>query len=276
MSYCTSCGKQAGEGSSFCQDCIDKVSNIRSDLQSSPASSAITDQEYDAFIGNNAEKYLTKFRKFSINGVDSFSATWHWPAFFVPFYWMLYRKLYFWALLVFILSIVPYVNFVLMIAFGATGNYIYYKHTRKKLLNINFTTSFSDIQRAVNVARQGGVNGVAVVIAPIILLTILAILAAIAIPQYAAFKTKANCAAARADLKNAYIVSQTYFSDQPKGKINNINDLKSYGFQKTEKVLVHFEGMTKDSLLITTIHPECDKIFFIDPMGTITEEKIKP
>ncbi|MBA4418670.1 MAG: hypothetical protein C0392_12295 [Syntrophus sp. (in: bacteria)] len=276
MSYCTKCGKQAVEGSSFCRDCGDKVLDIQSDIQSAPVTSVVTDQDYDTFVGSNADKYLTKFKKFSINGADGFSATWHWPAFFVPFYWMLYRKLYLWALLVFVLSIIPYVNFILMIVFGIMGNYIYYKHTKKKLLKINLAPSFSDVQRAVNIARQGGVNSVAVILAPILLLTVIGIIAAIAIPQFAAFRTKGYCAAARSDLKNAYTASQAYFSDHSKGKINNVDDLKGYGFQKTERVLIHIEGMAKDSLLITTKHPECDRMYSVNPMGTITEEKIKP
>ncbi len=272
MSYCAKCGKQAVEGSSFCLDCSDILSNIQSDGQRS----ATMNREYDTFIGNNADKYLPKFKKFNINGIDSFSVTWHWPAFFVPFYWMLYRKLYLWALLVFVLSAIPFVNFILMIVFGFTGNYIYYKHAKKKLLEISLPPSFTDIQKAVNIARQGGTNSVAVILAPILLLTVVGILAAIAIPQFAAFKTKAQCAAVKADLKNAYVASQTYFADHPKGKINTIDELKEYGFHKTEKVLVHIKGMAKNDLSITAKHPECDKIYSIDSTGNMAEEKIKP
>jgi hypothetical protein len=276
MSYCTKCGKEVAEGSSFCRNCGDKLSNIQSDIQSARVSSVITEQEYGSFIGNNADKYLTKFRKFNIDGIDSFSPTWHWPAFFVPCFWMLYRKLYLWALLVFVLSIIPFVNFILMIVFGITGNYIYYKHTKKKLLEINLIPSSSDVQRAVNIAHQGGVNNVVVILGPILLIAVVGILAAIAIPQFTAYRTRGYCAAARADSKNAYTASQAYFSDHPTGKINNGDDLKGYGFQKTDRVLVHIEGMAMDSLLISTKHPECDKIYFVDPRGTITEEKSKP
>jgi len=51
-------------------------------------------EEFIVFTGENAHKYLPKFEKFNIGGVDNFSITWHWPAFFVGFWWMLYRKLY--------------------------------------------------------------------------------------------------------------------------------------------------------------------------------------
>ncbi|MBA4389935.1 MAG: hypothetical protein C0399_03255 [Syntrophus sp. (in: bacteria)] len=271
MSYCTKCGKEIAEGSSFCRNCGEKLPNVQSDIQGAPVSSAITEQDYTSFIGGNADKYLTKFKKFNIDGTDSFSATWHWPAFFVPFFWMLYRKLYLWALLVFVLSIIPLVTFPLMIFFGITGNYIYYKHTKKKLLQIKLAPSSSDIQRAVNIAHQGGVNNAVVIVAPILLIAVVGILAAIAIPQFNAMKTRGYCISAKSESQNAYTASQAYFLDHPKGEINNVDDLKDHGFQKSDKVLVHVQG-TVNSLLISAKHPGCDKTYFSDQTGNVKEE----
>ena len=277
MSYCTKCGKEVTEGNSFCPNCGDQLSNIQSDMQNSPGSTIITEQDYGNFIGKNADKYLTKFKKFNIDGTDSFSATWHWPAFFVPFFWMLYRKLYLWALLVFVLMIMPVVNFAfpfLMILFGITGNYIYYKHTRKNLLEIKLAPSSSEIQKAANIAHQGGVNKAVVIVVAIWFIFIGAILGAIAIPQFVAFKNRAACVAAKADLKNAYTSSQAYFFDHPKGNINNADDLKDYGFQKSGNVLVQIIGKA-NSLIMSASHPDCDKTYVADPGGNI-QEKINP
>lgn len=276
MSYCTKCGKEVAQGSSFCPKCGDQLSNIQSDMQSTPGSAIITEQEYFNFIWKNADKYLTKFKKFNSGGTDGFSATWHWPAFFVPFFWMLYRKLYLWALLVFVIAIIPVVNFTfpfLMILFGITSNYIYYKHTRKKLLEIKLVPS-SEIQKAVNIAHQGGVNSAIVIVVAIWFIFSGAILAAIAIPQFLEFKKRGACVSAKADLKNAYTTSQAYFLNYPKGNINNADDLKDYGFQKSGKVLVQIKG-TANSLLITASHPDCDKTYVADSGGNIQEE-IKP
>ena len=68
------------------------------DLESSLASGhesqvEVTDEELALFVGPNAERYLSKFRKFRAQGADRFALTWNWPAFlFMPF-WMIYRRL---------------------------------------------------------------------------------------------------------------------------------------------------------------------------------------
>ena len=134
MVYCSKCGKEVAEGSSFCSSCGWKVGNTQDNIQNSAFSSAIRDEDFITFIGKNANAYITKFKKFNISGIDDFHPTWHWPAFFVPFFWLLYRKLYLWALLVFCLSVIPYVGFIVMIVLGITGNYLYYKHAKKRIL----------------------------------------------------------------------------------------------------------------------------------------------
>ena len=78
----------------------------------SESSPQITEKDFIDFIGPNADKYIEKFSKFNVAGVDHFSLTWHWPSFIVAVFWMLYRKLYLWALLVFILSFIPIAGIV--------------------------------------------------------------------------------------------------------------------------------------------------------------------
>ncbi len=167
-------------------------------------------------------------------------------------------------MLVFVVSIIPYVNLIAMIVCGITGNYIYYKHAREKLLEIKLAPSSSEIQRAVNIAHQGGVNNAVVIVVPILMIFVIGILAAIAIPNFVTYRTRGACAAAKADMKNAYTASQAFFLDQPKGNINNADDLKEYGFQKTDRVLIDVKG-TVYSLLISANHPDCDKTYVTDP-----------
>ena len=119
----------------------------------------ITREEFVHFIGNEANKYITKFRKFYAAGHDKFAFTWHWPAFLFGMLWMAYRKLYGWSLVVFFLSLVPFLNILLWPVWGLTGNYLYYKHTKKKILNLTTTQTFSDsTQMEAALHKIGGVN----------------------------------------------------------------------------------------------------------------------
>ncbi|MFZ5908377.1 MAG: DUF2628 domain-containing protein [Nitrospirota bacterium] len=116
----------------------------------------VTEDELAAFIGDKAPKYLVKFRKFSVNGIDRFSATWHWPAFFVGFWWLLYRKMYLWALVYFILLFVPYANIAAWIALAVSGNYLYYRHARGEITRIKAFQSSGDILQILS--ELGGTN----------------------------------------------------------------------------------------------------------------------
>ncbi len=192
MAYCSKCGQELLQNNLLCGYC---------GAQPPGAPNTLTTDDLAIFIGKNSEKYLSKFTKFHQNGNDGFAATWNWSAFLVPFYWMLYRKLYLWALFVFVLGIIPIVNILSHIAFGVGGNFIYYKHARKKLREIDEARSYaSEAQRAAAIARAGGVNKNILVI--LIAILIIAILAAIAIPRFSKDRMKGNKPSLEADTKN--------------------------------------------------------------------------
>ncbi len=122
------------------------------------------------FIDKEANKYLTKFSKFYVDGRDKFAFTWHWPAFLFMILWMVYRKLYGWALVVFFLSFVPFLNILLWPVLGLTGNYLYYKHTKKKILNLKTTQTFSDSTQMSNALHKiGGVNRRAAIVVVVLM-----------------------------------------------------------------------------------------------------------
>jgi len=82
------------------------------------------------FVGVNIDEYLPKFDKFQLGEVPHFAFTWHWPAFFVPFFWAVYRKLWGWSVVIFIsTALLPLTN----ILWGTVANYIYYRHSLKKI-----------------------------------------------------------------------------------------------------------------------------------------------
>jgi hypothetical protein len=129
MPFCQYCGKEIRLGSDYCPYCGRKTPFSVYDSNDV----RIDQEEFRTFIGRNADLYLKKFRKFQIGHSDSFAATWHWPAFWLGFAWMLYRKMYLWALVAFIIGLTP-VGFPLpMIGWGLTANYLYYLHAKKKI-----------------------------------------------------------------------------------------------------------------------------------------------
>jgi Tfp pilus assembly major pilin PilA len=192
LTYCAKCGKEVTEGSSFCKHCGEKLPDVHDVAQVPAASSVITNEDYASFVGIKTEKYLPKFKKFSAHEMDNFRATWHWPAFFVPFWWMLYRKLYGWAILAFFVGIIPYINLLVRVVWAITANYIYYKHAKKKLSEIKQIYPSPEAQKAV-IAVSGGVGSLALIIGLVMaLVAVIGIIAAISIPMYKAFTVKAK------------------------------------------------------------------------------------
>ncbi|MGA3085973.1 MAG: DUF2628 domain-containing protein [Thermodesulfobacteriota bacterium] len=116
----------------------------------------ITEEEFRAFIGKKADHYLSKFRSFFSGANYGFAVTWNWPAFFLGFIWMLYRKMYLWALLAFFITFTPVALPLTMIGWGIVGNYLYYLHGRKKILEYKSRQGTTPI--ALSLSDLGGVN----------------------------------------------------------------------------------------------------------------------
>jgi hypothetical protein len=152
MPLCLRCGKELEMGSGYCPYCGEEISASPFD----PPVSQIDEEEYRTFIRRNADYYLNKFRNFQSTGTDSFAVTWNWPAFWLGFAWMLYRKMYLWATVAFFIALTP-VGFPLtMIGWGITCNYLYYFHARKKILG--YRSNQSPDPNALSLAELGGVN----------------------------------------------------------------------------------------------------------------------
>lgn len=197
---CIKCGEKIPAGSSFCPNCGEKLAAETSGIHASSGSLVLTRDDYAAFVGRNSETYLAKFRKFNIAGVDIYKVTWHWPAFFVPFWWLLYRKMYGWAVAAFLLGIIPYIGLLFHLVWAMTANYLYYKHARKNLLEIKQTHPDPATQKAVMVVT-GGVVAAAVLVGAIIgFIVLIGILAAIAVPQYESYRKRTYHEKIRLDL----------------------------------------------------------------------------
>ena len=86
-----------------------------------------------------------------------------------------------------------------------------------------------------------------------IVIAIIGILAAIAIPQFTAYKQRGYNVAANADAKNAYTAAQAFFADNPTGTITTA-DLATNGFNPTTGVTTTVIDGTQATFSITSTH----------------------
>jgi len=102
-----------------------------------------------------------------------------------------------------------------------------------------------------------------------IVIAIIGILAAIAIPQFTAYRTRGYESQAKADAKNAYTAAQAFFSDSPAATVTSAL-LGSYGFKSTQNVTTTVATGTQAGLSITTTSTNGGRGFSVDSTGTIT------
>mgnify|MGYP000875334448 CR=1 FL=1 len=101
-----------------------------------------------------------------------------------------------------------------------------------------------------------------------IVIAIIGILAAIAIPQFTAYRTRGYNANAKADVKNAYTATQAFFSDSPTASVTT-SDLTNYGFKSSASVTTTAGG-NSTSLVITASHASGNTTYSTNSTGTIS------
>jgi len=139
----------------------------------------VSEEMYKAVIGpNNQEEYLRHFARFDEKG--RIGASWHWPAFFVTFAWLIYRKMWgFAAIYLFLLYVVTpqlmdfahmvggasEIVLTLAVLFGAIflfpmyAHALYYMHCRKKIADSAASTDDAQVRLDVLSKRGGTVHG---------------------------------------------------------------------------------------------------------------------
>jgi len=189
---CPKCGYEQ-VGGDTCENCgvvFDKVLGGQTDAEEAWRKEAQRDYKPEEllpeFIATNEDKYIPKFRHFERLG-GKFSLGWHWPGAFVPFLWAMYRKLWGWAVIIWITSyLIPMgiqfgvlnslsdghipngfvlmagwlVGLVLWLAWPLTANYLYYRHAMPKVKRI--AASFKGDEALDRAADAGGVSTPAV------------------------------------------------------------------------------------------------------------------
>jgi len=148
---------------------IDSIKNVVSGgVGTGAASNALDDAA--AFIGPNADYYIPKFQEMDAkNSIIS----WNWAAFFGQVFWMLYRKMYLYAVVIliaeFILSsfLFGIPALVSAVLFGLFGNWLYKRKVEEELAA---AAHLEPAARKAQLAERGGITWVPVIIAAALVL----------------------------------------------------------------------------------------------------------
>lgn len=167
-----------------------------------------TDALYQAVIGPaNQDYYLERFRRFDQAGKAG--ASWHWPAFFITFFWLLYRKMWVVAAGYVVLVFASYVVLStvgwmvggmggLLALFGLhvvavmvvpplLANALYHRHCRKQIANTDMLAADPQA-RTRELFRRGGTSTAAAAVAGVLgavgAFLFISIMAAVSLPAY--------------------------------------------------------------------------------------------
>ena len=106
-----------------------------------------------------------------------------------------------------------------------------------------------------------------------IVIAIIGILAAIAIPQFAAYRKRSYNSAANADLRNAATAQEAYyvdFSTYASGAVSKISGA-TYGLYTSNDVTVGIVSGDTDGYVMTSKHSSGDRTYSIaGPGGSVT------
>jgi type IV pilus assembly protein PilA len=87
-----------------------------------------------------------------------------------------------------------------------------------------------------------------------IVVGIIAILAAIAVPQFTEYRKRGYRAELNSDLKNAFTAAQAYFSDYPGATVNALAKIAGYGYKNSSNITFSAGTLTVTSGTITLVN----------------------
>ena len=96
----------------------------------------------------------------------------------------------------------------------------------------------------------------------LIVVAIIALLAAIGIPQFIAYRNRAVDAQMKSDLRNAAVAVESYYAKKAVYPAN-LNEVEGFGFQPTNGVTLSLDMVSQNSYTITAAKPGGTQSSFI-------------
>jgi prepilin-type N-terminal cleavage/methylation domain-containing protein len=99
---------------------------------------------------------------------------------------------------------------------------------------------------------------------------IISLLAAIAIPQFVAYRARAYNSAANAAARTAYVAAESFFSFSPGGTVS-VSLLSVYGYNPNDNIILTLSGPGLiTNFTLQSVHAGGGSTFLIDYMGNVT------
>ncbi len=107
-----------------------------------------------------------------------------------------------------------------------------------------------------------------------IVIAIIGILAAIAIPQFTAYRSRGFMAAVRSDVKNAYTAAMVYYTDNPAATMLSLVNLTASGYQVTKDVTVTPTDGTATTFSLSGAHTALAGAYVMSAAGAVTSDSL--
>lgn len=274
---CDKCGTENSGDHRYCSNCDAELwvlDPVAPDTWSCAGEPEWENQElwYRAGIGEkNTEYYLERFARFDANGMRP---SWNWPAFFLQFWWLAYRKM--WLLAAAFLLVIISQNILLRqfeagelgfaaqlltwsawpclvafyFVFPMFANAIYHRATKKKIRAYK-DLSVSNDEKLQWLASKGGVSrGVYRLGMAVIFVAIAGILAAVAIPAYQDFTLRTQVATSISE-SDAYRDRMLSFIIENQRAPGNIDEMG--GFQRVSGSSIQSISIAENAVLVVTL-----------------------
>ncbi len=105
----------------------------------------------------------------------------------------------------------------------------------------------------------------------LVAVAIIAILAAIAIPQFRSYQSRGYMVQIRSDVRNAYVAATSYFADNPSASTLTLDNLQSIGFRSSPAVTVTITPGSINTFSLSGACPRVDGTFNISANGQILD-----